>query len=128
MIAAHAEFLGKAFKNAQASILDDGGFAVHGVIEDSELSSEGFDHSLEAQTDAEYWYFQFRGVADQIRDAEIDGAAGAGRDKNERRRYLLNQIEIKSRAIGDYFRAGLTHVVGQGVDKAVFVIDQKEAD
>src|SRR5690349_23246039 len=83
MIAPYLEPLRQTFEQALAAMPHDGAFAVHRVVENTELSAESFDDSLQPQAHTEQGYTSAGGESDEIGNAKIRGPAGAGRNQDQ---------------------------------------------
>ena len=99
---------------------------MHGVVEHAQLAAERLHNALQSQADAEHRHAQPHRRLHQFGHAEIGGAAGTGRDQDQARRQLRDQLRRKAGAIGHHFGAGLARVVGQRVDEAIVVIHQQQ--
>src|SRR5271166_2152790 len=75
MVTAHLKAIGQALKNALLAIDHRGGFAVHGVIQHTQLSAKRLNDTLEAEANAEHRNAFGRGKLYQSRHTEIRGPA-----------------------------------------------------
>ena len=65
-------------------------------------------------------------MKNQPRHAEINGAARTRRDQNHVRLDRVEHFKRHTRPVGHHFRTRLPRVIGEGLDKAIVVIDQQQ--
>ena len=101
-------------------------FAVHRVGEGGEPAPKILDNALEAQAHAKDGQIALQRRIERLREIEIFWFPRTRGQDNQVGLAGLKLARGKPGAQGEDFGAGLTQIIGQGVDKGVLMIDQQD--